>query len=67
MWKNWFMGFLGAWLILLALFGFPSSIQKILTIITGFVIAFVSFRRGINETVAEPEKSKNNEKISSGK
>ncbi len=64
MWKKWFVGFLGIWLILLGLFGFPSSVQKILTIITGFIIAFVSFRKGINETVADLEKPKDNEKIS---
>lgn len=65
--KNWVISVLGLWLILLGLLGFPSSVQKILTIITGLIIAFISFRKGTNETIAELEKSKNtgnNEKIS---
>jgi len=65
--KNWLVGFLGLWLILLGLLGLPSSVQKILIIITGFVIALISFRKGINETVnetvADLEKPKDNEKI----
>jgi hypothetical protein len=59
-WKNnWFVGFLGLWLIILGLLGFPSSVEKVLTIITGLIVAFVSFRKGINNAV--------NEKISQGK
>jgi amino acid permease len=51
--KNWVISVLGLWLILLGLLGFPSSVQKILTIITGLIIAFISFRKGINETINE--------------
>lgn len=51
--KNWLVGVLGLWLIVLGLLGFPSSTEKILMIITGLVIAFLSFRRGINETIDE--------------
>jgi hypothetical protein len=51
--KNWIVGVLGLWLIFLGLLGLPSSAEKVLTIITGLVIAFISFKRGINEVVNE--------------
>lgn len=46
------LGFLGLWLIILALLGFPSMVQRILIIITGLVIAFFSFWKVISENVA---------------
>lgn len=51
--KNWFVGTLGLWLVFLGLLGLPSSVQRVLIIITGLVIAFVSFKKGINEVVNE--------------
>ncbi|MCX6731773.1 MAG: hypothetical protein NTX55_02170 [Candidatus Parcubacteria bacterium] len=51
--KNWIVGVLGLWLVLLGLLGLPSSVQRILIIITGLIIAFISFKRGINEVVNE--------------
>jgi hypothetical protein len=66
-WKDSFLGFLGLWLIVLVILGVPSLAQKILVIITGLVIAFVSFRKWtrtvVNET-AESTEPKDNEKIS---
>ncbi len=51
--KNWFVGVLGVWLVILGLLGLPSSAEKVLTIITGLIIALASFRKGINEVVNE--------------
>lgn len=63
--KELTIGILGVWLIILSFLGFPSSIHRILMIITGITIAFVSFWKGISEvierSVGEAEKD---EKIS---
>ncbi len=53
MWRNWFIGALGVWLIILAFLGLPSSVMRVLIIITGIIVAFVSFWRGISERVAK--------------
>ncbi len=51
--KDWLIGFLGAWLVVLSFLGFPSSVQRVLVIISGLVIALVSFWRGVNKMIAE--------------
>lgn len=53
MWRNWLIGILGLWVIALAFFGFPQPAQRALMIITGIAVAFVSFWRGIRESVAK--------------
>lgn len=63
MWKNWFLGFVGLWLVLLGFSGFPAKTLKILVIISGLAVAFFSFksvsRHKVNESVRhlqdEPE------------
>jgi hypothetical protein len=50
--KDLFNGILGLWLIILAFLGFPSSVQKVLVIISGLAIAFVSFWKWTSGTVA---------------
>lgn len=62
--KNWFLVLMGLWLVVLGLLGLPSSAQKILIIISGIIIALLSFWKGTNETVAEAaEKLKEDEKL----
>lgn len=43
MWQNWVNGILGLWVILTAFLGFPANVGRILLIITGLVIAVLSF------------------------
>lgn len=62
--KNWFLGVMGLWLVILGLLGLPSGVQKVLIIISGVVITLVSFWKGTNKIVAEStEKLKNDEKL----
>lgn len=56
MWKNWFLGFVGLWLIALGFSGFPSQILKILIIISGVAVALVSFKNVSRHKVAESVK-----------
>ena len=42
--KDWILGFIGLWLIALAFSGFPVKIERILLIISGLIVAFISFR-----------------------
>lgn len=56
MWKNWFLGFVGLWLIGLGFSGFPSQILKILIIISGVAVAFISFKNVSRHKVAESVK-----------
>ncbi len=41
---NWLNGVLGLWVVLIAFLGFSSTLNKILLVITGGVIAFYSFK-----------------------
>lgn len=43
MWKNWVIGVLGSWIILLAFIIPPGSTQRALMLITGLVIALMGF------------------------
>ena len=49
MWRNRINAILGVWLIVLGFLGFPSSVKAILVIVTGVVIASISFWRGMSE------------------
>lgn len=53
MWRNWFIGILGLWIVILAFLGFPPSVKRILMIVTGLAIALISFWRGVSETIAD--------------
>jgi hypothetical protein len=44
MWQNKMNGLLGIWIIALSLLGFSESLQRILLIFTGVVIAAIAFR-----------------------
>jgi uncharacterized membrane protein YuzA (DUF378 family) len=57
--KEWIIGILGLWLMVLAFSGFPSSIQRILMIITGLAITFICFWKGMSERVREQIQDKN--------
>ena len=43
MWQSWLSGILGFWLILVVVFGFSSTLNRIFFIITGIAIAVLSF------------------------
>jgi len=48
MWRDWINGILGVWLVILGFLGFPASAKAILVIITGVVVASLSFWKGIS-------------------
>ena len=41
----WVNGILGVWLVILAYLGLPSSTENIILIVSGLIIAFISFRQ----------------------
>ena len=43
MWQNWVNGILGLWIILMGFLGLSASLSRILLIISGLVIAILSF------------------------
>jgi len=53
MWRNWFIGALGLWIIILGFLGFPSAVQRVFMIISGLLVAIISFWRGVSEIVAQ--------------
>lgn len=53
MWRNWFIGILGLWILVLAFLGFPPSVKRILMIVTGIAISAISFWRGVSETIID--------------
>ncbi len=63
MWKDWINGILGIWIVVLAFLGLPFSARAILMIITGLLIAFLSFWEGASRA-ADSRVSKAREKLS---
>lgn len=63
MWKDWINGILGIWIVFLAFLGLPFNTRVILMIITGLLIAFLSFWKGAS-CAADKRVSKEKEKLS---
>ena len=65
--KELTVGILGILLVILALLGFPSSIQRIFMILGGVAIAFISFwkiiSRSVSKIAEKPVEPKENEKV----
>ena len=57
--RHWINGVLGLWIILLAFLGFPSSVRKILLILTGLFVAIVSFSKASNYYIEEASDDEN--------
>lgn len=47
----WVNGILGVWLVILAYLGLPSSAKNVILIISGLVVAFLSFREIIRRKI----------------
>jgi len=63
MWRDWINGILGIWIVFLAFLGLPFNARAILMIITGLLIAFLSFWKGAS-FAADRRVSKEKEKLS---
>ncbi|OGF62065.1 hypothetical protein A2926_03220 [Candidatus Giovannonibacteria bacterium RIFCSPLOWO2_01_FULL_44_40] len=66
MWKYWTCGILGVWIVIMPYLGFPWEVHRILIVVTGIVIATLSFwlvsekkiqARHNNDEPNEPEKT----------
>ncbi|TSD02093.1 MAG: hypothetical protein Athens071424_189 [Parcubacteria group bacterium Athens0714_24] len=49
------MGILGVWLVVLAFLGLPSTVQRILIIMTGLFIAVFCFWKAVSEKIERGE------------
>ena len=58
----WVNGILGVWLVILAYLGLPSSTKNIIIIISGLIVAFISFRRIIQHKIIHNLKIDDSEK-----
>ncbi|PIR69340.1 MAG: hypothetical protein COU47_03140 [Candidatus Niyogibacteria bacterium CG10_big_fil_rev_8_21_14_0_10_46_36] len=43
MWKNWILGVLGLWVILMPFLGMPPTLMRTIYIVTGIAIAVLGF------------------------
>jgi len=43
MWKNWILGVLGLWVILMPFLGMPLTLMRTIFIVTGIAIAVLGF------------------------
>jgi len=53
MWRNWLLGILGVWLVILGFLGLPSFWQRVGIIVTGVFIAVFCFWKAIEEKIEE--------------
>lgn len=62
----WTNGILGVWLVILAYLGLPPSAENIILIISGLIIAFISFRQIVHYKIARNIKMEELNKIPGG-
>lgn len=54
MWRNWLVGLLGLWVILVPFLGFSSGANTVVLVITGIVVAVFGFWAASGERGSKP-------------
>lgn len=55
MWRSWTIGFLGLWIIFIALVLHQGTTLKVLLVLSGLVIVLISFSKILSEHYAEEQ------------